>query len=316
MLKLVARRLLLSVGTLLIVSVLIFGATELLPGDAATAILGREATPETLQRLRAELELDRPALARYADWLGGIFRGDLGTSSIRGEPISELVSYRAVNTLLLAAVAAAVGLPLALALGVVGGLLRDRMPDFAISTVALIGMSLPEFVVGTLLIWAFSLSLGIFPATTTVAPDAPIPELLPNLVLPAATLAIVMVAYVLRMTRTSLIDAMASDYVRMATLKGLSPAKVVSHHALPNALLPTINAVALTVGWLLGGVVVVEVVFNYPGVGGLMVSAVEDRDLPLVQALALLSAAAYILCNLTADLLALLLNPRLRALRG
>jgi peptide/nickel transport system permease protein len=316
MFKLIVRRLLLSIITLWIVSVIVFAATELLPGDVATALLGREATPETLAKVRAELGLDRPAGQRYIAWLGGTLRGDLGMSLAKqNTPVSQLILERMRNTLLLSALAALIGLPLALGLGILSGLLRDRLPDVVISLIALIGMSLPEFVIGSLLILTFGVLWAIFPAVTIVQPDAPIAELLPNLVLPAVTLIIVMVAYIIRMVRTSLINAMASDYVQMATLKGLPHSRIVLAHALPNALLPTISAVALTVAWLIGGVVVVETVFNYPGVGRLMVSAVQDRDLPLVQALGLLGAVFYITIHLAADLLSLALNPRLRTLR-
>lgn len=311
--KLVVRRVLLSIATLLIVSAIIFVSTEVLPGDVATAILGREASPGRLAALRAELGLDRPALDRYVNWLGGALRGDFGMSLARAEtPVGAVIAERMRNTLLLSLVAAAIGLPLALGLGVVAGLTRDRPADALISTVALIGMSLPEFVIGSLLILTFGVTWSLLPAVTVVPPDAPIGALLPNLILPALTLVIVMVAYILRMVRSSLIDALASDYVQMATLKGMSRARVVLVHALPNALLPTINAVALTVAWLIGGVVVVETVFNFPGIGRLMVSAVEDRDLPLVQALGLLGAALYITINLAADLATLWLSPRLR----
>jgi peptide/nickel transport system permease protein len=314
MLRITLQRIVLSALTLLIVSVVIFGATELLPGDVATAILGREATPERLAALREELGLNRPASERYLSWLGGALGGDFGVSlARRGVPVSELILERARNTLLLSAIAALVGLPLAIGLGIVAGLTRDRAPDLAISVVALVGQSLPEFVIGSLLILIFGVIWAILPAVTLVPADAPLAELLPSLILPAVTLTIVMVAYILRMVRTSLIDALASDYVQMATLKGLPRPQVVLAHALPNALLPTINAVALTVAWLVGGVVVVETVFNFPGIGRLMVQAVQDRDLPLVQALGLLGAAFYIGINLAADLLTLALSPRLRA---
>lgn len=315
MLKLIARRLLLSIITLWIVSVIVFGATELLPGDVATALLGREATPETLARLRTELGLDRPAGQRYVEWLSSALRGDLGMSlAKRNTPVIQLIMERMRNTLLLSGLAALVGLPLALGLGVVAGLLRDRLPDTVISVIALVGMSLPEFVIGSLLILTFGVLWAVLPAVTIVQPNAPIGELLPNLILPAVTLVVVMVAYIIRMVRTSLINVMTSDYIQMATLKGLPRRRIVLAHALPNALLPTISAVALTVAWLIGGVVIVETVFNYPGVGRLMVSAVQDRDLPLVQALGLLGAAFYITIHMGADLLSLALNPRLRTM--
>lgn len=315
MLKLITRRLLLSIVTLWIVSVIVFGATELLPGDVATALLGREATPETLARLRTELGLDRPAGQRYVEWLSNALRGDLGMSlAKRNTPVIQLIMERMRNTLLLSGLAALVGLPLALALGVVAGLLRDRLPDTVISVIALVGMSLPEFVIGSLLILTFGVLWAVLPAVTIVQPNASIGELLPNLILPAVTLVVVMVAYIIRMVRTSLINVMTSDYIQMATLKGLPRRRIVLAHALPNALLPTISAVALTVAWLIGGVVIVETVFNYPGVGRLMVSAVQDRDLPLVQALGLLGAAFYITIHMSADLLSLALNPRLRTM--
>jgi peptide/nickel transport system permease protein len=317
MLRLLIRRLLLSLATLWIVSLVIFAATELLPGDVATAILGREATPETLAKLRTELGLDRPALVRYGEWISGVMQGDFGESlARRGQSVGALISERLRNTLVMSLFAALIGLPLALLLGVISGLTRDRWPDLLISTVSLVGMSLPEFVIGALLILTFGMLWAIFPAITLINPDAPLRELLPNLVMPVTTLVIVMVAYIQRMVRTSLIDALSSDYVQMATLKGLPRRRVILAHALPNALLPAINATALTVAWLVGGVVVVETVFNYPGVGRLLVAAVGDRDLPLVQALGLMGAALYIAINLIADLLTLWLNPRLRTLQS
>jgi len=315
MLTLIVQRVLLSLVTLLIVSVVIFWATEVLPGDVATAILGREASPRSLERLREELGLDRPAFERYVDWLAGALRWDFGTSLARqDQSVSELMGVRMRNTFALAGLAALIGLPLALALGVVAGLTRDRLPDLLVSTLALIGQSLPEFVVGSLLILIFAVQLAIFPAVTLVNADAPLAEIVPSMVLPVATLVIVMVAYIQRMVRSSMIDALASEYVQMATLKGVPRRRVVLRHALPNALLPTINAVALTVAWLIGGVAVVETVFNYPGIGRLLVTAVGDRDLPLVQALGLLGATIYITINLAADLLTLALNPRLRTM--
>ncbi len=314
MIKLIGQRVALSCATLLIVSAIIFVSTEVLPGDVATAILGREASPARLAALREQLGLDRPALERYIEWLGGALRGDFGMSLARPNvAVGQLIAERLRNTVLLSIGAAVIGLPLALGLGIVAGLLRDRAPDVVISSLALIGMSLPEFVIGSLLILTFGVTWAILPAVTVAPPDAPIAVLLPNLILPAITLIIVMVAYILRMVRSSMIDALASDYVQMATLKGMSRTRVVLRHALPNALLPTINAVALTVAWLIGGVVVVETVFNFPGIGRLMVTAVQDRDLPLVQALGLLGATLYITINLSADLLTLWLSPRLRA---
>jgi len=316
MLALIVRRLLLSVVTLMIVAVVVFATTELLPGDWATAYFGREATPERLERLRAELGLDLPATERFANWFVRAVRGDLGSSLSRKEPVVDVIAFRLRNSLLLGGVAGLVAIPVALVLGVIAGLTRGRRADVSISTISLIGMSLPEFVVGTVLIFAFGIKFPIFPAVTIVRSDTTFVEFLPNIVLPAATLAIVWVAYVLRMVRTTMIDVLASEYVEMATLKGIPRARVVIRHALPNALLPTINVIALMMAALLGGVVVIETVFNYPGVGRLLVTAIRARDVPLIQGIAITVAVMYVTINLVADLLTTSLDPRLRSLRG
>ena len=315
MLRFIVRRLLLSVVTLFIVSLVVFLGVELLPGDLASAYLGREATPTRLESLRAELGLDRPALERYLNWLGDAIQGDLGMSLARNKPIAELIGLRLRNTLLLGLTAGLVGLPLALVLGIIAGLTRDRKPDLWISTVALVLMTLPEFVTATFLILLFAITWSIFPAVTIVPADASIKEMLPNIVLPVVALAFVMVAHNLRMVRTNVIDVMASEYVQMATLKGVPRAKVVLRHALPNALLPTINLVALYIAWLVSGVVIIEQVFNYPGIGTMMIQAVHDRDIPLVQGVVLVIAGAYVVLNLGADMLTMVLNPRLRSMR-
>jgi len=315
MLRFIARRLLLSVVTLFIVSLVVFVGVELLPGDLASAFLGREATPTRLESLRVELGLDRPALERYLNWLGDAIQGDLGMSLARKEPIAELIGLRLRNTLLLGLTAGLLGLPLALVLGIIAGLTRDRRPDLWISTVALVLMTLPEFVTATFLILLFAITWSIFPAVTIVPADAPIKEMLPNIVLPVVALAFVMVAHNLRMVRTNVIDVMASEYVQMATLKGVPRARVVLRHALPNALLPTINLVALYIAWLVSGVVIIEQVFNYPGIGTMMIQAVHDRDIPLVQGVVLVIAGAYVVLNLGADMLTMVLNPRLRSMR-
>ncbi len=311
----IARRLLLSVVTLFIVSLIVFVGVELLPGDLASAFLGREATPTRLESLRAKLGLDRPALERYLNWLGDALQGDLGVSLARKKPIAQLIGLRLRNTLLLGLTAGLIGLPLALVLGIIAGLTRDRKPDLWISTVALILMTLPEFVTATFLILLFAITWPIFPAVTIVPTDAPIKEMLPNIVLPIVALVFVMVAHNLRMVRTNVIDVMASDYVQMATLKGVPRARVLLRHALPNALLPTINLVALYIAWLVGGVVIIEQVFNYPGIGTMMIQAVHDRDIPLVQGVVLVIAGGYVVLNLGADMLTMVLNPRLRSLR-
>lgn len=313
--RLFLQRLLLALFVLVLVSLIVFVMVELLPGDAATAYLGREATPEGLERLRVTLGLDRPAPERFLTWTGGLVRGDLGVSLARGEPINSFLWMRLRNSLVLGLTAALVGFPLAIGLGIIAGLTRDRLPDLLISTLSLIGMSLPEFVTATLLIYLFSIQWRLFPAVVLVNPDAPLTDLLPNIVLPILTLLIVLTAYILRVVRTSIIEVMRSDYIRVARMKGLTRFWIVLRHALPNALLPTLTIAALTIAWLIGGLFVIEAVFNYPGVGTLLLTAIHDRDLPLVQSIAMVMAVIYVLANLGADLLTLVLNPRLRSPR-
>ena len=313
--RLFLQRLLLALFVLALVSLIVFVMVELLPGDAATAYLGREATPEGLERLRVTLGLDRPAPQRFLTWAGGLLRGDLGVSLARGEPINMFLWMRLRNSLVLGLTAALVGFPLAIGLGIIAGLTRDRLPDLLISTLSLIGMSLPEFVTATLLIYHFSIQWRLFPAITLVNPDAPLTELLPNIVLPILTLIILLTAYILRVVRTSIIEVMRSDYIRVARMKGLTRFWVVVRHALPNALLPTLTIAALTIAWLIGGLFVIESVFNYPGIGTLLLNAIHDRDLPLVQSIAMVMAVIYVIANLGADLLTLVLNPRLRSPR-
>ena len=314
--RLLVQRFSLALIVLALVSLIVFVMVELLPGDAATAYLGRDATPEGLERLRVTLGLDRPAPERFLTWAGGLVRGDLGVSLARGEPINAFLWMRLRNSLVLGITAALVGFPLAIGLGIIAGLTRDRLPDLVISTLSLIGMSLPEFVTATLLIYLFSIQWRLFPAVALVSPDAPLLELLPNIVLPILTLLIVLTAYILRVVRTSIIEVMRSDYIRVARMKGLTRFWVVVRHALPNALLPTLTIAALTIAWLIGGLFVIEAVFNYPGIGTLLLTAIHDRDLPLVQSIAMVMAVIYVLANLGADLLTLVLNPRLRSSRA
>lgn len=299
--------------TLFVVAAIIFAATEVLPGDVATALLGREATPNQLAAIRQQLQLDRPASQRYWQWLGGFVQGDWGQSLARPkQAIRPLVFERLRNTFWLSLIATCIGIPLAIMLGVVAGLQRNKWVDSLVSVVSLLGMSLPEFVIGSLLMLVFGVIWAVLPAVTIVQADAPLMQLLPNMILPTLTLVIVMVAYILRMIRSSVIDIMQSEYVQMAYLKGVPYALIIWRYIIPTALLPTINAVALTVAWLIGGVVVVETVFNFPGIGRLMTAAVSDRDLPLVQALGLIGALIYIVINLVADVATLWLTPRLR----
>ena len=306
----IAKRLGLGVITLWAVSLLIFGATELLPGDLAQELLGQSATPETVAALRAELGLDRPAPVRYAEWLGGALTGDFGDSLANGRPIAGLIGQRLGNTLFLAAYAAAIAVPLSLALGLLGALWRDTAFDRAASTAALGAISFPEFFVAYILIFWLAQS-GLFPSLARIPPEAGLGERLYRGFLPALTLTLVITAHMMRMTRAAVINLLASPYIEMAHLKGLRPRRVILRHALPNALAPIVNVVALNLAYLITGVVVVEVVFVYPGLGQLMVDAVSARDVPVVQAVALIFAAAYVLLNLTADVLSTLSNPRL-----
>jgi peptide/nickel transport system permease protein len=311
----ILRRLALALLTIWLASLGVFLAIQALPGDVATQILGQNATPKNVALMRAELGLDKPAWQRYADWLGSLLHGDLGTSLVNHTSVAAEVGIRLRNTLLVAGVTVVLGVTLALVLGVVAGLYRDRWPDHTISALSLIGMSMPEFVIATVLVLLFSVNIPLFPAVVTAGADASVSELLPAIWLPCIALTVVMSAYIIRMLRTSVIDVMAGEFVTTARLKGISPVRVVLRHALPSALLPTLNVIAMNVAWLVGGVVVVESVFNYPGIGLLTVNAVHDRDLPVIQTIAILGAATYVVCNLAADLAAMALNPRLRTSR-
>ena len=311
---LVGRRLLYGVVTLLAVSFLIFGGTELLPGDVAEAILGQGATPEAVAAIRADLDLDRPAWERYADWLGGILSGDLGTSLTSKRPIDEMIGARLGNTLTLAAVAAIVSVPLALLLGLLAALYRNTIFDRVLSVGTVSTVSMPEFFVGYLLILVFAILLGWLPPNSNAVanPKLGFWDQLVALALPCATLTVVVVAHMMRMTRAAVINILTAPFIEMATLKGVSRARRVFRHAFPNALSPIINVVVLNLVYLVVGVVVVEVVFVYPGMGQLMVDHVAKRDVPVVQACAMIFAATYVLLNMSADILAILANPRLR----
>jgi peptide/nickel transport system permease protein len=307
MLKLILRRVALGALTIALVSLIIFGAIEALPGDACTAVLQQDARGEPLLNCQKELGLDRPATTRYAEWMTGALRGDFGVKRI-----SEMVGDRVLNSLLLGICALAVGLPVAFLFGILAALRRDRALDLTVSSIAIAAMTIPEFVSATVLILVFSGWLGWLPGIVTTSASAPLKDFFPEIILPVVVLSMVMTAHILRTVRSSMLEVLDSDYVRMATLKGVPYRRMILVHVLPNALLPAINVVALTVAWLLGGVVVIETVFNYPGLGRLMVSAISDRDLALVQTIALIVASVYVVVNLSADVLTLLANPRLR----
>ena len=303
-------RILLILVTLLFVSAAIFAMTEVLSGDAATAALGQGKTDENLEALRKKLGLDDPPHVRYLNWLGGVVQGDLGESLRDGQPVGGLVRARLANSLLLAVFAFVVGVPAAVAVGIWTAVKKDSFIDRIFSVGSLVAISLPEFVTGVVLIIIFSTTLGLLPSSSLIQPGtSPLsrPEIL---VLPSLTLMGVLFAYIMRMTRANVIEELETDYVRTATLKGLSYRRVVFRHAVPNAMLPTISVITINIGWMLGGLIIVESVFAYPGLGRLLLTSIKTRDVPLLQALALLLAAAYAVSNLIADLSYAALNPR------
>jgi peptide/nickel transport system permease protein len=310
--RLIAQRLALGVATLLVVSILIFAGTQLLPGDVAQAILGQAATPEALANIRSELNLDRPAYVRYAEWLGQFLQGDFGMSLANRQPISDMIGGRLGNTLFLAGVAAIVAVPVAVLLGLIAARFRDSWLDKTISIATLSAISMPEFFIGYILIFIFAVKLFWAPSIASVYAGMTLGQKLAAVALPVATLALVVMAHMMRMTRAAVINVMSSPYIEMAELKGISRSRIIFRHALPNALSPIINVIVLNLAYLVVGVVVVEVVFVYPGMGQLMVDAVAKRDVPVVQACGLIFAAAYVLLNLTADVLSIIANPRLR----
>ncbi len=305
------QRLSLGLLTLFVVSVIIFLAVGMLPGDAAQAMLGQAATEETVAALRARMGLDQPAPVRYFHWLMGILQGDFGQSIANGREISELIGGRFANTIFLAVFAAVISVPLALLLGILAALYRNSIYDRTVNVVTLSSISTPEFFVAYILILFISVQWGLFPSLANVGPTTPFLERLDKTFLPALTLTLVVVAHMMRMTRAAIINLLASPYIEMANLKGISKRKIITHHALPNAWAPIINVIVLNLAYLIVGVVVVEVVFVYPGLGQLLVDSVQRRDLPVVQACCLIFAATYVLLNLTADILSILTNPRL-----
>ena len=311
-LRLIAQRLMLAVGTLLVVSAIVFFFTSILPGDIAERVLGRESTAQQRQIFRDHLHLDEPVWKRYGVWIGGVARGDLGRSLVNDETVTSTIVTSAMNTLFLSTFAFLLYIPVTLFAATVAALCRGKFPDSLISVVTLVGLSLPEFVLGTLLIFIFAVHLSVVPALSIVNPGDSLLTRLQATVLPAVTLMVAMAVYAIRMLRDSLIDVLDSEYVRMATLKGVPRRRVVRRHALPNAVGPALNVTALNLTYLIGGVVVVESVFSYPGLGKMLVDSISVRDVPVVEAIALLASAVYIIANLVADVLTMLLNPRLR----
>jgi len=309
--KIVAQRLALGLLVLFAVSLIIFLGVELLPGDIAQEILGQAATPETVAAMRKEMGLDLPPHIRYLDWLGGMLQGDFGRSLANQREISELIGVRLANTLFLAGLAAGIAVPLAVTLGVLAALYRNSLYDKIVNIFTLSSISFPEFFIAYILILFLSVNAGWFPSLSNVTMDTPFFERIYRCLLPALTLTLVVTAHMMRMTRASIINLMSSPYIEMANLKGLRRSHVIVHHALPNAWAPIVNVIVINLAYLIVGVVVVEVVFVYPGLGQLIVDSVQKRDLPVVQACSLIFAVTYILLNLTADILSIVTNPRL-----
>lgn len=312
MIRLVLQRLAIGALTLWAASVLIFAGTELLPGDLASAILQNNATPETLAEMRKQLGLERPPAVRYLEWLRNAAAGNLGISLANDKPVAEEIGPRLWNTLFLAAYAALVAIPLALSIGLAAAIWQGGVFDRSANVATLITISVPEYFLAYLLVKYVAVQLRLFPALSLVSPDMPLGQRLQFCFLPMLTLVLVTVAHMMRMTRASVLAIMASPYIEMAILKGTSKWEIVLRHALPNALAPIINVIALNLAYLVVGVVVVESVFVYPGLGQLMVDAVSKHDVPVVQACGLIFATAFILLNLAADVLGILSNPRLR----
>jgi len=312
LLGLVAKRIAFGLLTIIVISVLIFVGVEALPGDLATAILGQEATPETVAAFRRELKLDLPPHVRYFSWLNDFFHGDLGTSLANKRPIAELIGWRFSNTMFLAASAAAIAVPISIILGILAAYYRNSLFDRIISMVTLSTISFPEFFVAYILIALLSVQLIIFPSISNINDQMSFWEKIYAIVLPCLTLAMVVVAHMMRQTRAAIINILSSSFIEMARLKGLKRLRIIVLHAFPNALSPVINVVAINLAYLVVGVVIVEVVFVYPGLGQLLVDSVSSRDIPVVQASGLIFAAVYVALNLTADVLSIISNPRLR----
>nr|WP_272211355.1 ABC transporter permease [Marinicella sp. W31]MDC2877246.1 ABC transporter permease [Marinicella sp. W31] len=307
-----AQRLALGLMLIFFVSILIFAGTQMLPGDVAQAILGQSATPEALANLRAELGLNAPVYQRYLTWLVGLLHGDLGTSLTNGQNIASAIGTRLSNTLFLAGCAAVISVPLAIILGLVSVLYRNRWPDKLISTITLASISVPEFMLSYILIFYIGVQLGWAPSVAMINQNMSLFERLHAIALPVTVLVMVVLAHMMRMTRAALLNVMQSAYIETAELNGLSRFKVIWRHAFPNAIAPIVNVVMLNMAYLVVGVVVVEVVFVYPGMGQYLVDHVAKRDVPVVQACGIIFAAVYITLNMLADIMSILANPRLR----
>ena len=308
----VAKRVALGLLTIIVISILVFVGVEALPGDLATAILGQEATPETVAAFRRELKLDLPPHVRYFSWLGGFLRGDLGTSLANKRPVADLIGWRFANTMFLASAAAVVAVPISIILGILSALYRNSLFDRTISMATLSTISFPEFFVAYILIALLSVQVIVFPSMSNINDQMSFWQKIHAIVLPGLTLTLVVVAHMMRQTRAAIINILSSPFIEMARLKGIKRTRIIVLHALPNALSPVINVVAINLAYLVVGVIVVEVVFVYPGLGQLLVDSVMARDLPVVQASGLIFATVYVGLNLAADVLSIISNPRLR----
>lgn len=309
---LIAQRVAVGLFTLVVVSAIIFAITSLLPGDAAQAVLGQAATPEAVAALRGQYGLDQPGPVRYLRWLAGLATGDFGRSYTAGVPVAELIAGRLPKSLMLAATTAAVSVPIALAIGIVSAMGRGGPVDRALNLATLSMVAVPEFLVATIAVLVFAVKLGWLSALSNAMDISTPTQFVRAYAMPVLTLCFVVIAQMARMTRAAVIDQLSASYVEMALLKGARPARVALRHALPNAIGPIANAVALSVSYLLGGVVIVEAIFSYPGIATLMVDAVTNRDMPIVQACAMIFCTGYLLLVLVADVIAIAANPRLR----
>ncbi|MBB3286814.1 MULTISPECIES: ABC transporter permease [unclassified Rhizobium] len=309
---LILNRLFIALITLLIVSFAVFFATSMLPGDTASILLGQAATPEAVAGLRKAMHLDEPAILRFLEWLLGLVKGDLGTSYANNMPVAELIGRRLLATLELAAITTLVSVPLALLLGITSAMLRGSYYDRIVTIISIGVISVPEFMVATLAVLLFAVYLRWLPALSSISEAHTVFDLVKIYAMPVITLTFVISAQMIRMTRAALIETLKTPYVEMALLKGASRGRMVFRHALPNALGPIVNAVALSLSYLVGGVIIVETIFNYPGIAKLMVDAVATRDLPLIQSCAMIFCLGYLMLITMADIVAILSNPRLR----
>lgn len=311
-LRLIAKRTGMALVTLLLVSVVIFALSAMLPGDAAEEALGQGATRAQVEALRQEMGLDRSGPVRYANWLGGLLVGDPGQSMIAHKPVGEIIAERLPNTLTLAWLTALIAVPVAFAIGMASAVARGRRLDTGLNLTMLAMVALPEFLVATIAVLVFAVELRWLPSITLIRPDQSWPDFLRSYALPVLSLAVVVIAQMARMTRAAIIAELDRPYIEMARLKGVGSVRLIFVHVLPNAIGPIVNAMALSLSYLLGGAIIVETIFNYPGLASLMVNAVTSRDMPLLQACAMIFCATYLLLMLIADVIAILANPRLR----